>query len=288
MTLASYASYCGLGLVQAAVVLLPRAPRPRWLAALRRHWLLVIGPAAALTAATFVPSVASASGSGLSTLALIAVPLLAAVGIAWGTRLHHVALVPVVGVLFAAAWADPGGTLGEAAGLVLVSLSAVALAILVVGILPITVSKIGICVWAAVDLSVALAHHLEEASRPIFQAAPVVGPHLQFQRVVLGSSSMEYADLFVAAALGAVLALEGRRRGVASLLLALFASASSLFFLVTDTLPATVPIALAMLVDELRNQFARWRNSASLGQADTARRALPSCSGGTDSASRIG
>jgi hypothetical protein len=63
---------------------------------------------------------------------------------------------------------------------------------------------------------------------------------------------MEYADLFVAAALGAVLAVEGRRRGVASLLVAVFATVSSLFFLITDTLPATVPIALAMLVGELR------------------------------------
>ena len=109
MTLASYASYSGLGLVQAAVVLLPRAPQPRWLAALRRRWLLVIGPAAALTAATFIPSVASAFASGLSTLALIAVPLLAAVGIAWGMRLHHLVLVPIVPVLFAVAWADPRG-----------------------------------------------------------------------------------------------------------------------------------------------------------------------------------
>jgi hypothetical protein len=252
MTLASYAYYSGLGLVQAAVVLLPRAPRPRWLTTLRRHWLLVVGPAAAITAATFIPRVASTLASDLSTLALIAVPPLAAAGIAWGMRLRHLALVLLVPVLFAVAWADPHGTVGEAAGLVLVSLSAVALAVLVVGILPTRVAKIGICVWAAVDLSVALAHHLEEASRPIFQATPAVGPHLQFQRVVLGSASMEYADLFVAAGLGAILAVEGRRRGVASVLLAVFATVSSLFFLITDTLPATVPIALAMLVDELR------------------------------------
>jgi hypothetical protein len=288
MTLASYASYCGLGLVQAAVVVLPRAPRPRWLATLRRHWLLVIGPAAAVTAATFLPRVASALASDLSTLALVAVPPLAALGIAWGMRLHHVALVPIVAVLFAVAWADSQGAAGESAGLALVTLSAVALAVLIVGILPTAVAKIGICIWAAVDLSVALAHHLEEASRPIFQATPVVGPHLQFQRVVLGTASMEYADLFVAAALGAVLAVEGRRRGVASLLVAVFAMASSLFFLVTDTLPATVPIALALAVEELRAQRARWRKSASLGQADTARRALASNSGGTDSASTTG
>jgi hypothetical protein len=251
MSASAYAWYCGLGLVQAVMVLLPRAPRPRWLTALRAHWLLIIGPAAVLTGVTFIPSVASAWASSLSTLALIAVPILAAIGIGWATRVHHPALALVVPVLLAVAWAAPHGKTGEAAGLVLVGLSSVALAAVIVGILPTTVAKIGIGVWAAVDLSVALAHRLEEASRPIVLATPVVGPHLQFQRVVLGSASMEYADLFVAAGLGAVLAYEGRRRGSAALLVALFAMTSSLFFMVTDALPATVPVALALGCIEL-------------------------------------
>jgi hypothetical protein len=251
MTATGYAWYWALGLVQAAVVLLPRAPRPSWLKALRTRWLLVVGPAAAVTAATFLPPVASALAAGLSTLALVAVPPLAALGIAWAMRVHHPALVLLVPALLAVAWANSHGKVGEAAGLALVALSAVALAVVVVAILPIGVAKVGIGVWAAVDLSVALAHRLEEATRPIVQATPVVGPHLQLQRVVLGSASMEYADLFVAAALGAVLVAEGRRSGTAALLVALFAMASSVFFLVTDALPATVPIALALLLVEI-------------------------------------
>jgi hypothetical protein len=204
-----------------------------------------------LTGVTFIPSVASAWASSLSTLALIAVPILAALGIGWATRIHHPALALLVPLLLAVAWATPHGKTGETAGLVLVALSSVALAVVIVGILPITVAKIGIGVWAAVDLSVALAHRLEEASRSIVLATPVVGPHLQFQRVVLGSASMEYADLFVAAGLGAVLAYEGRRRGSAALLVALFAAISSLFFMLTDALPATVPVALALGCVEL-------------------------------------
>jgi hypothetical protein len=252
MSAAAYVWYCGLGLVQAAVVLLPGAPRLRWLDALRARWLLVIGPAAVVTAATFLPPVASALADSLSTLALIAVPLLAMLGIGWAMRVRHQAFVLLVPAFLAVAWADAHGRSGEAAGLVLVALSAVALAVVVVAILPSAVAKVGIGVWAAVDLSVALAHRLEEASRPIVQATPVVGPHLQFQRVVLGSASMEYADLFVAAALGAILVAEGRRRGAAALLVAAFAMISSVFFLVTDALPATVPIALALLVVEIR------------------------------------
>jgi hypothetical protein len=288
MSAAAYAWYCGLGLVQAAVLLLPRAPRPRWLQALRARWLFVLGPAAVVTAATFLPPVASALATSLSTLALLAVPPLAALGIGWAMRVHHPALVLLVPALLALAWANPHGKAGEAAGLALVALSAVALAVVVVAILPIRVAKIGIGVWAAVDLSIALAHRLEEASRPIVQATPAVGPHLQLQRVVLGSASMEYADLFVAAALGAVLVAEGRRRGAAALVVAVLAMMSSVFFLVTDALPATVPVALALAVEELRAQRARWRKRASLGQADTARRALASYSEGTDSASTIG
>jgi hypothetical protein len=249
---AVYAWYCGLGLVQAAVVLLPRAPRPRWLQALRARWLLVVGPAAAVTATTFLPPVASALAASLSTLALLAVPPLAALGIGWAMRVHHPALVLLVPGLLAIAWTNSHGTAGETAGLALVALSVVALAVLVVAILPIRVAKVGIGIWAAVDLSVALAHRLEEASRPIVQATPVVGPHLQLQRVVLGSASMEYADLFVAAALGAVLVAESRRRGIPALLVAAFAMVSSVFFLVADALPATVPIALALLVVEIR------------------------------------
>jgi hypothetical protein len=254
MSLAGYAYFWGLGLVQAALVLLPRAPRSRLLAALRSHWLLLVGPAAAITAATFLPPVASALADSLSTLALVAVPLLAALGVAWALRLHHPGLVLLVPALFALAWVDPRGTAGEAAGLALVALSTGALAVVVVGILPTRVAKIGIGIWAAVDLTVALMHQLEEASRPIVQAAPAVGP--QLQRVVLGTASMEYADLFVAAVFGAVLGVEGRRRGVATFLVAVFAVGWSFFFLVTDTLPATVPIAVALAVEEARFYFS--------------------------------
>jgi hypothetical protein len=249
---ASYASYCGLGLLQGILVSLPRAPRSAWLGTLRRRWPLVLGPAAVATAAFFFPSVASELAGELSTLALFAVPLLAGVAVLWMYPAHPVLGTVAIAALLAVAWADVGGTTGDAAALVLAALSAVAVAMAVAAVVPTTIVKVGICAWAAVDLATALGHKLSEASRPIMQAAPVVGPHLQFQRVVLGSASMEWADLFVAATLGAVLAVQGRPRGFASLLVALFAMASSAFFLVTDVLPATVPVALALIAEEVR------------------------------------
>jgi hypothetical protein len=252
VNVAAYAWYCGLGLVQGVLVALPRAPRAAWLTILRRHWLLFVGPIAAVTAATFLPRVATELAGDLATLALFAVPLLAALALLW-TRPGHPALtVTAVALCLLAAWKGTGQPVGEAAALALVGLSAVAVAMAVVAVVPTRVVKVGIGLWAIFDLSLALSHRLAEASQPIVRAAPVVGPHLQFQRVVLGSASMEWADLFLAAALGAALAVQGRRRRLASLLVAVLAMSFSVFFLLTDVLPATVPVALALVVEEGR------------------------------------
>jgi H+/gluconate symporter-like permease len=67
---------------------------------------------------------------------------------------------------------------------------------------------------------------------------------------------MDFADLFVAATLGAVLAVEARRRGTASLLVVGFGMAMGLFLFVADVLPGTVPVALALVVEELRRRRA--------------------------------
>ncbi len=265
---AAYAWYCGLALVQGVLVALPRAPRSGWLTGLRRRWPLIVGPLAAATAATFLPPVAAALGDDLATLALVAVPLLAAVAFLWIRPGHPGLTIAAIALLSVAAWRGAGEPTGDVAALMLVGLSAVAAAMALVAVVPTPVVKVGIGFWAILDLSLALSHRLAEASRPIVQAGPVVGPHLQFQRVVLGSASMEWADLFIAAALGAVLAVQGRRRGLASLLVAVLAMSFSAFFLLTDVLPATVPVALALVVEEGRVWFrSRSSRDAALRSA---------------------
>jgi hypothetical protein len=264
--------------VQGAVVLFAGVLRIRFLAALRAHWPLVTIPPAAVTAATFLPPVAARLAVSLSSLALVVVPLLAVLGIGWAMRWRDWRLVPVVAPLVAVAWLTPGSTLGRAAVLVLVSLSCVGLAALVVGILPTVVAKVGIALWAAADLSLALAHGLERASRAITEAAPAIGPeHLQLQYVAIGTSSMEYADLFVAAMLGAVLAAESRKQGPAALLVATLGMALGAFLLVTNVLPATVPVAAALGVEELYVRRARQR-ARRLGPP-LVEKARPSSSG---------
>lgn len=95
---ASLASFWGLCLVQGAIVLLPGVARSRRIEALRSRWVLLAAPTAAVIGATFIPSVAALLASDLSLLALVSVPPLAAVGLAWAIRwpsLRLVLLVPL-------------------------------------------------------------------------------------------------------------------------------------------------------------------------------------------------
>ena len=62
---------------------------------------------------------------------------------------------------------------------------------------------------------------------------------------------MGYGDLFIAATLGAVLARQARPQGRIALATAVIGVAFGLLFWTLDTLPATVPVALALGVDSL-------------------------------------
>ena len=80
-------------------------------------------------------------------------------------------------------------------------------------------------------------------------SSPAPGlPRLQF--VSFGPASLGYGDLFIAAVLGGVLAAEGARGWRWALVAYALAEAFTLLFYVTDTLPATVPIAATLLVRE--------------------------------------
>jgi hypothetical protein len=67
--------------------------------------------------------------------------------------------------------------------------------------------------------------------------------------------SLGYGDLFVAALLGAVLANDRRRQWSTAVLTLVLAGLFDLLFLVLHELPATVPVALALIVEEA---WTRW------------------------------
>jgi hypothetical protein len=114
--------------------------------------------------------------------------------------------------------------------------------------------KAGIVLMAAADTWLVVSDLLQAPNATLVTAHPAGGlPQLQSE--LFGSVSMGYGDLFVAALLGALLASDAiRQRGAALLTLVIAALFDLLFFAVSE-LPATVPVALALLVMEVGNRL---------------------------------
>src|ERR1019366_7059971 len=99
---------------------------------------------------------------------------------------------------------------------------------------------------------------LSAPNRALNAATPVA--HLpQLQRAVFGRAVIGYEDLFLAALLGALLAAQPRIALRGAAIAGLVALAFDLLFLVVDSLPATVPVALTLLVLEASALGARRR-----------------------------
>ncbi len=252
MTLSFWASdVCLLG-TQAALVALPQARPPALVARLAqrlqgRGWALV--PLASILVVIAAISLVGATADGLTWLALLAVPPLAA--IALGTAMHgaRAAFALLAAALFALAWARRGTLVGEGAATLLTALSCVTLGVLLVAVAPHGWLKVGIVLMALADALLVGAQLLQPANDTLNAAAPPA--HLpQLQRALFGEALIGYGDFFLAAVLGALLAAErAAQRRVALLTLALALAFDGLFF-VLDTLPATVPIAAALIVHE--------------------------------------
>jgi hypothetical protein len=124
----------------------------------------------------------------------------------------------------------------------------------------------GIVAMAIVDAALVIGDLLQHPNDALNAAHPAAGlPRLQ--SAVLGSAVMGYGDLFIAAALGGLLALAVRRPRQSQLaaLSAAFAVCFDLLFLLVDELPATVPIALTLIVA----LAARRRRSVRVARAPT-------------------
>jgi hypothetical protein len=109
--------------------------------------------------------------------------------------------------------------------------------------------QIGIVAMAVLDAVLVFSHGLQHPNDVLNHAAPPAGlPRLQV--AAFGSAQMGYGDLFIAAVFGGLLAAQGRERSRAAFLTLACAAVFDLLFLVTDVLPATVPVALALLLNE--------------------------------------
>ncbi len=244
-----------LSLAQGALVAVPCAltggPPTRELARLRgRRWALI--PPASIVGFVLIASLAErASADGLTYLALVAVPILAALALgwlAWYADPPHPVRALLVIPLFALAWADRTGLAGEAAALCLSALSCAALGALLAAVTPPRWLAAGLVAMAVADTALVVSDLLRKPNNALNAAHPAAGLP-QLQNEAFGAAVMGYGDLFVAGVLGALLASAMGRRwqlGGAALTAMLALCFDLLFFFVRE-LPATVPVALTLL-----------------------------------------
>lgn len=251
--------------LQAGVVAAPReVTRPRMLDRFTGRWWALV-PVGSIVAVIFAIRYASGTATGLTYLALVAIPPLAAAALAWAARgpgrwpVGRVVFgIVVAGVLFALAWADGNSLVGQGAAALLSALSCVTLGVLLAAVTPPGWLKVGIIVMAAADVWLVTSDLLQAPNATLVAAQPAAGlPRLQSE--TFGSISMGYGDMFVAGLLGAVMAANRRAQWGAALLTLLLASAMDVLFLVLNELPATVPVAVALIVIEVVKAFRRRR-----------------------------
>jgi hypothetical protein len=258
MALAFIPSDGAILVLQAAVVAAPRrAPDVPWLKRLSGPgWALI--PIGSIIGVIFAIRYVSATAIGLTYLALVAVPLLAAAALGWAARGTRPWAALLAIPLFVLAWASRTTLVGEAAAALLSALSCVTLGVLLAAVTPPGWLKLGIVAMAVADTWLVLSDLLQAPNSALVAAAPGSGlPQLQSE--LFGSVSLGYGDLFVAALLGAVLAREGRRQGPVALLTLGLAGLFDLLFFVLNELPATVPVALALICVEGRRWWDRRR-----------------------------
>jgi hypothetical protein len=279
-----------LSLVQGASVALPGAGGLVALRRLRgRRWALI--PPLSVIGFVFVARGAeNASAQGLTYLALVAVPLLAALALgwfAWNAHPPRPARALLVAPLFALAWANRGGLAGEAAALVLSVLSCVSLGVLLAAVTPPRWLAAGIVAMAVADAALVVSDLLQRPNDALNAAHPAAGLP-QLQRAVFGSALIGYGDLFVAALLGALLAVTvGRSSQVrAAALAASLAVAFDLLFFFVEELPATVPVALTLIIVVLRRRRRRTPGTPTRATARTPRAARTARTARTPTARR--
>jgi hypothetical protein len=259
-------SIVALSVFQGLLVAVPAAHEIPALARLRSGvWALI--PLAALLGFIVGSNALAGLANGLTWLALVTVPPLALAALAWAMRGARPWLAPLAALLFALAWADRGGLAGESAGLALDALSCVTLAVALVAVSPRVLVKLGIFAMAAVDVWLVVSDLLAAPNQALNMAAPVARLP-QLQRVAFGSAVMGYGDLFVAALLGALLAVQARRAMRGAVIAALAGLAFDLLFLAVNELPATVPIAVTLVILEVGELRARRRSLRRAAGAD--------------------
>jgi hypothetical protein len=213
----------------------------------RSPWWAIV-PAASIVVVVFGIEAAPGSANALTWLALVAVPPLAAFALGWLVHGTTPAWALLAVPLFGLAWASQGSLAGETAATLISGLACIALGWLLVSVVPADWLRWGIYAMAAIDAALVAAELLQDPSAVLNAAAP--GGLPRFQVLDFGAAQMGFGDAFLAATVGCLLASDHRLQLRAAALLAALALSFDLLFFALDTLPATVPVALALALIE--------------------------------------
>lgn len=262
MTVETIAATASLSAVEGALVALPSA-RPfrrlarfrNGLARLRSPWFALVLPGS-IAACVIAVCVWHDAAKGLADLALMASPPLAALSLGYAVRGARRRLIGLVPVLVGLIVLRPELWAAGAASVALTSLSAISLAAVVTSLTPLRWMKRSIVAMCVLDVVLVATGVLGPVADLLNAAAPGHGLP-QLQSIDVGGITQGYGDLFLAAVLGRVIAIEGRGQIPIALLTLVLAMGLDSLLEFADTLPATVPAAVALLVRELYVRAAR-------------------------------
>jgi hypothetical protein len=237
-----------LTLAQTACIVLPAAGLPPFLERFRGSaWALILP----LSIAVVVGAIAAVPGTAdvLTWVALILVPIGAAIALGWAARGARWWLAPLAIPLLVVAWTSQDTRAGQLATTILILGSAVAAGRLLAGAAPLPLLKVGVVAMAAVDAYLVFSNKLQQPNAVLVAASP--GPGLpQLQSASFGYAGLGYGDFFAAAVVGGILAAERVPQLPFAVLMLVVSLAWDQLFLVYDVLPATIPPALVLMAAE--------------------------------------
>ena len=258
MALAFVPSDAALIGLQAGCVMAPRlAPGVEKLDRFHgRGWAIV--PVASIVGVIFLIRYASNTADWLTWLALIGCPLGSIVALGWAMRgprssRARAMIAALVIPLFLIVYESPSSLTGEASGAILSALSCVTLGVLLAAVAPSGWLKLGIIAMSAADVWLVASDLLQNPNNTLVTASPGTAfghPLPQLQSESFGSVNMGYGDLFIAAVFGALLSANAKRQAAGALLTLVLAGAFDLLFFFVSELPATVPVAVALIITE--------------------------------------
>ena len=262
-------------LFQAGCVALVGAGLPAWARRFRGSaWSLVMPLSIAVVVGAI--SVFPLTADALTWIALIGVPIGAALALGWAARGARPGLALLAVPLLALAFAKPNAAdigwsllddpVGQLATTVLVAGSAIALGRLLAGAAPLSWLKAGVYAMAAIDAYLVFSGRLQGPNDVLVAAVPGNGLP-QLQSAGFGDFSIGYGDFFAAAVVGGILAAEGRPQSAAAAATLVLALAWDQLFLIYDVLPETIPPALALLGVEV---VSRARSTPRRGAREAA------------------